>query len=119
MLAMSFKRLQIWEKARLLVRDVYKITRSFPKEELFGLTAQMRRAAISVPANIAEGGQRNSEKEFAHFILIAKGSLAELHTYIVVALDLNYITKDRADVLVQSIEELDRMLRAFRLKLKA
>ncbi len=119
MLAMSFKRLQIWEKGRLLVGDVYRLTRTFPKEELFGLTSQMRRAAVSVPANIAEGSQRTSEKEFAHFILIAKGSLAELHTYIFVALDLNYIKKDQADTLVQSIEELDRMIRAFRLKLKA
>lgn len=116
---MSFKRLQIWEKGRIQVRDIYRLTRSFPKEELFGLTAQMRRAAVSIPANIAEGSQRNTEKDFAHFILIAKGSLAELHTFIFIALDLKYITQNQADIFIQSIEELDRMLRAFRLKLKA
>ncbi|MEI8229874.1 MAG: four helix bundle protein [Candidatus Peregrinibacteria bacterium] len=118
MIGMSFTRLQIWEKGRVLVQNVYALTQAFPKEEMFGLVSQMRRAAVSIPANIAEGSQRSSEKDFAHFILIAKGSLAELHTFIYLSLDLHYITKDKADVFVQAAEELDRMLRAFRLKLK-
>ncbi len=117
MIGMSFKKLQVWEKGILLVKDVYQCTRAFPKDELYGLVSQMRRASISIPSNIAEGSQRTTEKDFAHFVLIAKGSLAELHTQVIIARELEYLTADQAVIFVQKIEELDRMIRSFHLKL--
>jgi four helix bundle protein len=117
MLGMSFKKLQIWQKGIVLVRSIYEQTRSFPKEEMYGLTSQMRRAAVSVPANIAEGSQRTSDKDFGNFLLIPKGSLAELHTYICIALEMKYLSEQQAASQIQAIEELDRMIRSFRLKL--
>ena len=83
--------LMVWQQAMELVRLVYQITTSFPKHELFGLVGQMRRAAISVPANIAEGAGRTSKTEFLHFLSIARGSMNELDTYIILAKDLGYL----------------------------
>ena len=89
----NFKELMVWQKAIDLVTEIYKITRAFPKEEVFGLVSQMQRAAVSIPSNIAEGHERNSEKEFAQFLCIARGSLAELETQIIIAEKLSYIMK--------------------------
>jgi len=119
MMNMPFQKLQIWQKGLRLVKDLYDLTRTFPKEELYGLTSQMRRAAVSIPANIAEGSQRTSEKEFAHFVLMAKGSLAELDTFIYIASEMHYITKAQANTMIASIEELDRTIRSFHLQLTA
>lgn len=119
MIDMSFKKLQVWQKGISLVKDIYTLTRSFPKEELYGIVSQMRRSAISIPSNITEGSQRTSDKDFRNFLLIAKGSLAELHTHIIIAEQLAYIpTNDTAEIITK-IEEVDRMLRAFCLKLTA
>lgn len=89
--------LMAWQQAMELVRLVYKLTFAFPKHELFGLVGQMRRAAVSVPANIAEGAGRTSKKEFLQFLSISRGSLNELDTYILLSKDLGYL-KDADEV---------------------
>jgi four helix bundle protein len=81
-----------WQEAIRLVKAIYALTQGFPREEQFGLTSQMRRAAVSVPSNIAEGAARNSTKEFVHFLFLARGSLSELETQVVIARELGYIT---------------------------
>jgi four helix bundle protein len=86
--------LDAWRLSRQLVAAVYRLTQGFPKEELFGLTSQMRRAAVSVPCNIAEGSARKGEREFAQFLNIARGSLSELETQLVIAGDLGYMSLD-------------------------
>jgi four helix bundle protein len=102
----------VWQKAIELAKKVYLLTRLFPKEETYGLTQQARRAAVSISANIAEGQGRNGRKEFAQFLRIARGSLAELRTYLVLSVKLDY-TKDSqiANMLFDS-EEIGRMLNA-------
>jgi four helix bundle protein len=93
------KELRAWQASMRLVQEVYALTTSFPKEELFGLTSQMRRAAVSVPSNIAEGSARNGTKELIHFLSIATGSLAELDTQLELTKMLEYskdITKIQA-----------------------
>ena len=87
----SYRELIIWQKSIQLVTNVYKLTRSFPKEELFGLTSQMRRCAISIPSNIAEGFGRNSQGDFKRFLNIALGSTYELQTQIEISFNLEYL----------------------------
>ena len=87
----SFKDLRIWQEGIKLVKDIYKVTKDFPKEEVYSLSAQMRRAAISVPSNIAEGFRRQYKKEFRQFLNISLGSLAELETQLVIAGELGYL----------------------------
>lgn len=115
---MSYRKLVVWQKSMELVKLIYDVTRKFPKEEIFGLTAQMRRSAVSVPSNIAEGSQRNSAKEFINFILIAKASLAELETQILVAKDQGYGTTGKIQLALNKAEELNKMLYAFLLTLR-
>jgi four helix bundle protein len=83
--------LQAWQEAMQLVKDVYAVTASFPKEEIYGLTSQIRRAAVSIPSNIAEGAARTGPKEFLRFLSIARGSLSELETQIILAKELNFM----------------------------
>jgi four helix bundle protein len=118
MLGMSFKKLQIWQKAMLLADTVYVVTRNLPKEELYGLVTQMRRAATSIPSNIAEGSQRSSNKDFANFILIAKGSLAELETQIILCKNQGFLSEEREKELLVLTEELSKMMYAFHASLK-
>ena len=87
-------RLEAWKLSRKLVTDIYKLTKSFPKEEVFGLTAQIRRSAVSIPSNIAEGAARSESKEFAQFLSIARGSASELDTQLLIAADLGYTKED-------------------------
>ncbi|MGB9071845.1 MAG: four helix bundle protein [Terriglobales bacterium] len=87
----DYKELRVWQDAMTLVRDIYRLTRTLPKEETFGLTSQMRRAAVSVPSNIAEGKGRHSQRELAQFLYRARGSLLELETQVLIARDLGYI----------------------------
>lgn len=89
-------KLEAWKLSRALVLNIYKLTQTFPREEMFGLTAQIRRAAISIPSNIAEGAARTGAKEFAQFLNIARGSLSELETQLLIAADLGYIKGDDA-----------------------
>lgn len=100
----GYKNLILWQKADILAKSVYIETRSFPKSEIFGLTSQLRRAALSVPTNIVEGYARIGSKEFKHFLSIALGSLAETEYLIEFSYDLNYLTFDQFKKL-QSIRQ--------------
>ena len=106
----GYKDLIAWQKAMTLVADIYEATRPFPREELFGLTSQLRRAAVSVPSNIAEGYARNSRNEFRHFLGQARGSLAEIETQVEIARRLNLFTDPVANLLLTKIDELSRVL---------
>jgi four helix bundle protein len=88
----GFRDLKVWQRAYELTLYLYRATKKFPKEEMFGLTSQIRRAASSVPANIAEGYERNHRKEYLQFLFIAKGSLGELDTYLLLARDIGYMS---------------------------
>lgn len=90
----SYKDLIVWKKSFGLAVDVYKITAHFPKSELYGVISQMRRAAFSIPANIAEGQSRNHEKEFVQFLSIASGSAAELETFLLLSLALLFLSQE-------------------------
>ncbi len=114
----SFEKLRIWQESMILVKEIYKCTSTFPKEERYDLTSQMRRAAISIPSNIAEGSQRTTNKDFANFISIAKGSLAELRTQIHIAEGLEYIGKEKANEVLLRIEDINKMLYSFLQTLK-
>ena len=91
----KFKDLTVWEKSQQLVKAIYESTSSFPKEEIFGLTAQIRRSAVSIPANIAEGCGRKTDKELCRFLDIANGSAFELETLIILSTDLNYLEESQ------------------------
>lgn len=96
----DYRDLRVWQEARKLVSHVYRATAAFPKHELFGLTSQMRRAAISVPCNIAEGHGRRSTADRIHFLVIARGSLFELETQAIITADLEYLSADAAEHVV-------------------
>ncbi len=104
----SFKDLIVWQKAYKLVLEIYRITRSFPKDELFGLTQQMRRAAVSIPSNAAEGYGRKHKAEYRQFLSVAYGSLAELETQYMLSTDLKYISRD--EVIENLLKECGSML---------
>jgi len=114
----SYRDLDVWQKAMDLVIECYQITSSFPKSEIFGLTSQLQRAAVSVPANIAEGRARQHTKELVQYISIAHGSLAELETHIQIAYRLNYIDKVRLDQLMDRASSVGRMLNGLRKSLQ-
>ena len=90
----SFEELIIWQEARKFTNNIYKLTKNFPKEELYGLTSQMRRAAVSVMSNIAEGFDRRTTKEFISFLIIAQASVSEVQNDLYISLDLNYINTE-------------------------
>jgi len=106
----GFKSLLVWQKGYNLAIKIYKITEKFPKSEIYGLISQMRRAAISVPANIAEGYERQHNKEYIQFLTVARGSLAELETYLLLAKDLKYITRETFKELEQDRKEVIKLL---------
>jgi four helix bundle protein len=104
------ERLDVWNKAIDLVMSVYKATDSFPREERFGLTSQIRRAAVSIPADIAEGAARDSQKEFAYFLSNAQGSASELETEILIARRLGYLAEERHAPIRQELDTIGRMI---------
>ena len=106
--------LEVWQKAMRLVTEIYEVTSSFPKHELYGLTSQIRRAAVSVPSNVAEGYARNSRNELHHFIGQARGSLAELETQIELAGNLGYLDATVVSDLLLKIARIGRMLTGLR-----
>jgi four helix bundle protein len=106
----SYRELIAWQKAMKLVTEIYEVTRGFPGEERYGLTKQLRRAAVSVPSNIAEGQARFSQKEFHHFLSQARGSLVEIETQLLIAKDLKYLQPARVEVLLSAADELGRIL---------
>jgi len=113
--AQRFEDVLVWQKAHRFVLDVYKFSESFPKQELFGLTSQLRRAAVSVPANFAEGFKKVSRADKLRFYNIAQGSLEECRYYLILAHDLRYGTTDR---LRQALEEVSKMLNSYMYKIR-
>ena len=105
----SFKDLRIWQKGIQLVENIYTASKSLPKEERYGLQSQLRRAAVSVPSNIAEGFARLHNKEYRNFLYISLGSCAELTTQIIIASRLKYINATEADDLLNQIDEISKM----------
>ncbi|WP_027713848.1 four helix bundle protein [Desulfuromonas sp. TF] len=104
----SHRDLEVWRRSVDLVTDIYAVTRSFPVDELYGLTGQMRRAAVSVPSNIAEGAARNSHKEFLRYLSISVGSLAEIETQLLIARNLGYLPSGNS--LDPEIDQIRKML---------
>jgi four helix bundle protein len=113
----SYKDLLVWQKSLAMVKLIYELTRSFPPDERFGLVIQMRRAAVSVPSNIAEGQSRHTRGEFIQFISHAEGSLAELDTQLLIAIELGFCSSPQAEGLLSLVDELQRMLNGLRQKL--
>ena len=105
----NYQELIVWQKAMDLVEMIYQATKSFPKEELYGLTNQIRRAAVSIPSNIAEGQARKSTAEFKNFPYIAQGSRAEVETQIMIARRLNYISQVQKEMILSLSDEIKRM----------
>ena len=105
----THKDLNVWQKAIALVTIIYKETSSFPKSELYGLTNQIRRCAVSVPSNIAEGAARTSKKEFSHFLSISLGSISELETQIIISRNLNFMTNEVFDLIEKEIKDIRKM----------
>lgn len=102
--------LGVWQKARGLAKDIYAVTRAFPHEEMFGLVQQMRRAAVSILCNIAEGRGRRSRPEYRRFVLMARGSAFELQAQIIVASDVGYLDESTGEALAERTAEIARML---------
>lgn len=105
----SFRDLHVWQNAMDIVTDVYNLTSKFPASEQFGLTSQMRRAAVSIPSNIAEGKHRGTRKDYRQFLLIAFGSIAELETQLEISKRLKYINPDGYEDMLIRLQELSRM----------
>ncbi len=101
-------RLEAWKFSMELVQNVYELTQGFPKEEIFGLTAQLRRAAVSIPSNIAEGAARVGRKEFAQFLNVARGSLSELETQLLIAAGLGYVKGDHP--IFAAVDRVSRLI---------
>jgi four helix bundle protein len=115
----SFRDLLVWQRGIDLVAEIYRCCKSFPKTEVYGLGSQMQRAAVSIPANLAEGSHRDSTREFLHYISIALGSLAELETHLTVAVRIQYLSQEDAQAIFQSIDEIGKMTRALQKSLRA
>jgi four helix bundle protein len=115
----SYKDLLIWQKGIVLVVKVYKLVKTFPKEELFALTSQIKRASVSIPSNISEGYGRNTDKSFSYFLDISRGSLNELETQLIIAKELEFITDfDLYTEVLSLITEESKMINAFSKTLK-
>ena len=106
----SFQDLVVWQKAMELVTEIYKVSQKFPKEEMFGLTSQIRRAAVSIPSNIAEGRGKSSKGEFQQFLYHARGSLAEVETQLLIAINLGFIKNEEVTHIIQLIANVGRLL---------
>ncbi|MBU4478763.1 MAG: four helix bundle protein [Candidatus Omnitrophica bacterium] len=108
----SYKDLEVWKKAIDLVKQIYIITRNFPKEEIYGLVNQMRRASVSIPSNIAEGKTRQYSNEYIQFLYIALGSCAELETQVIICNELRYIDEKTINPILEKLSEISKMLRS-------
>jgi four helix bundle protein len=113
-----FKDLEIWKRSRKFCSDIYQITSKFPDAEKFGLTNQLRRASVSIPSNISEGSSRHSNKDFSRFLQIAIGSAYEIETQLLIAFDLNFISKKELDKLIIDLEAIIKMTSKFKSTLK-
>lgn len=109
----KYSELEVWIKSRHLATLSYELTKGFPKEEVFGLTSQIRRSAVSIPSNIAEGCGRNSSKDTIQFLFIARGSLYELETQFFISNDLKYIDDSQLLIIIERITECKKLLNGF------
>jgi len=109
----SFRDLLVWQKGMTLVTDVYKLSIKFPKEELYALTSQVRRSAVSVPSNIAEGYGRRHKQDYIRFLEIARSSLYELQTQLEISKNVNYLTEEDFNKILANCNELEKMLNSF------
>jgi four helix bundle protein len=114
----TFKDLVVWQEAMNLVEMIYLQTKTFPKEEMYGLTSQIRRAAVSIPANIAEGNGRRSRKEYLRFLSVANGSIKELETHLLIAERLSFLPKEISEQIQAQLRSVGRLLTALRKSLK-
>lgn len=107
----GFRKLTVWQKSYAFVIGVYRYSKTFPREEQFGLTSQLQRAAISIPANIAEGYERNHRKEYVQFLYIARGSLGEIETYLLLGRDLGYLADEAYLTLERQRHDIAKLLK--------
>jgi four helix bundle protein len=114
-----FRKILVWQKSISLVTKIYKSTSYFPKEEIFGLTSQIRRSSISIPSNIAEGAGRESTKDFLRFLYISMGSIFEMQTQLEIAKNITYIKEEEFNHLYEDSREIERMLVSLIRKLKS
>jgi len=114
----NFKKLKVWQKGIELVVDIYNKSQTFPKEEIYGLTSQIRRSSVSIPSNIAEGSGRNSDKEFNRFLDISLGSSFELETQLIIAHDLKFLSDSDFETLNDNTIEVQRMISGLQKSLK-
>ncbi|MDR0712700.1 MAG: four helix bundle protein, partial [Bacteroidales bacterium] len=110
----TFKDLMVWQEAMNLVEMIYQETQVYPKEEIYGLTSQTRRAAASIPANIAEGNGRKNRKEYLNFLSIANGSLTELETHLLIAVRIKYLNEQKMEIIQPQLNIVGRLLTALR-----
>jgi four helix bundle protein len=115
----TYKDLIVWQKAIALVKDVYIETEGFPSREMYGLTSQIRRSAVSIPSNIAEGHGRRSDADFGRFLTISLGSLFEMETQLVIAREIGFLDQERHLTLANQVDEVEAMLEALLRKVKA
>ena len=106
----SHHNLDVWKRSIDFVTEIYKVTEGLPKDERFGLISQLRRAAVSIPAKIAEGAGRTSTKDFLYFLSNAQGSASEIETELIIAYRLNYLPKDVVDKLIENLDDLGKMI---------
>ncbi len=106
----THKDLEVWKQSISFVTDIYKITGNFPKEEIYGITSQIRRAAVSIPSNIAEGAGRNHDKEYLQFLSIALGSTSELETQIIISNNINYINTEQMNTILDKLNNIRKMI---------
>ena len=107
---MNHKELEVWKKSVALVSLIYHVTDSFPDNEKFGITTQMRRAAVSIPSDIAEGAARNRDKELVHFLYISLGSVAEVETLLTISSELKFLNQTILKEIISNLEEIKKML---------
>ena len=107
----GYRDLEVWQRSKVLAKQIYQCTACYPKEEKFGMVNQMRRSAVSIPANLAEGHARLSISEYWHFVSIASGSVAELETFILLSADLGYLNASDESDLLDQLDEIGKMLR--------
>jgi four helix bundle protein len=114
----SFRDLVVWQKGMVLVNEIYRLSKKFPKDELFGLTSQIRRAAVSIPSNVAEGRGKSSKGEFQQFLHHSMGSLAEVETQVIIAQNLGYLNPAETEPVMEIIAEVGRLLNGLLTSLK-
>lgn len=114
----DYKKYLVWQKSHQLTLEIYRLTRSFLKEEMFALTSQMKRSSSSIPANIAEGCGRSSDKDFCRFLYISYGSANELEYQIILSIDLQFINSEDGENLLSQIEEIKKMLNGLIMKVR-